>query len=85
MASTEVSSSASAARSVALGAWPARVRCAAADSSRARRRGQLAAGHVDAQRLQLGDHVAVAAGGVGLALERAQLAPHLAQQVLERG
>ncbi len=47
--------------------------------------GELPAGHVDAQRLQLGHHVAVAAGGVGLALERAQLAADLAEQVLQPG
>ena len=35
-----------------------------------------------AQRRQLGDELAVAAGRLGLALERAQLAAHLAQQVL---
>ena len=34
--------------------------------------------------MQLGDEVAVAAGGVGLALERPQLAAHLAQEVLRR-
>ncbi len=36
-----------------------------------------------AQGLELADEVAVAAGGLGLALERAQLAAHLAQQVLQ--
>ena len=35
--------------------------------------------------LELGDEVAVAAGGVGLALERAELAAHLPQEVLEAG
>ena len=35
-------------------------------------------------RAQLGDEAAVAAGGVGLALERAELAAHLAEQVLRR-
>ena len=54
-----------------------------AGSSAAAQRGDLAAGEVTAQRGELGDEVAVAAGGVGLALERAQLAAHLAQQVLE--
>ena len=38
-----------------------------------------------AQRGELGDDGAVAAGGVGLALERAQLAAHLAEQVLQPG
>ena len=33
--------------------------------------------------LELGDQVAVAAGGIGLTLERAELAPDLAQQVLD--
>ena len=47
--------------------------------------GQLAPGDVHAQRVQLGHDGAVAAGGVGLALERAQLAADLAQQVLEAG
>ena len=37
------------------------------------------------QRPQLGDEVAVAPGGVGLALERAELAAHLAQEVAEPG
>ena len=32
--------------------------------------------------VELGDELAVAAGGLGLALERAQLAANLAQQVL---
>ena len=44
--------------------------------------GDLAAGDVHAQGAELGDELAVAAGGLGLALERAQLAAHLAQQVL---
>ena len=48
-------------------------------------RGQLAAGHEHVQRPQLGHQVAVAAGGLGLALERAELAPHLAQQVAQPG
>ena len=38
---------------------------------------------MDAQRRQLADHLAVATGGLGLALQRAQLAPHLAQEVLD--
>ena len=45
--------------------------------------GDLPAGDVDPQRGQLGDHLAVAAGGLGLALQRAQLAADLAQQVLD--
>ena len=47
--------------------------------------GELPAGEEQAQRAELGDEVAVAAGGVGLALERAELAPHLAEQVAEAG
>ncbi len=43
----------------------------------------LPTGDVDPQRGQLGDHLPVAAGGLGLALQRAQLAAHLAQQVLD--
>ena len=50
---------------------------------RALERGQLAAHHVDLQRPQLGHQVAVAAGGVGLLLERAELAAHLAHQVAQ--
>ena len=47
---------------------------------------QLAPGHVDAELpSSSATTAAVAAGGVGLALERPQLAAHLAQQVLERG
>ena len=38
---------------------------------------------MQAQRPQLGRQIAVAAGGVGLALERTQLPPHLAQQVVQ--
>ena len=48
-------------------------------------RGELASGEEQVQRPQLGDEVAVPAGGVGLALERAQLAAHLAQEVAEPG
>ena len=48
-------------------------------------RGELAAGEEQVQGAQLGDERAVAAGGVGLALERAQLAAHLAEQVAEAG
>ena len=47
--------------------------------------GELAPGEEHLQRAQLGDEVAVAAGGVGLALERAELAAHLAQEVAEPG
>ncbi len=46
-------------------------------------RGDLAAGDVHAQRRELADQLAVAAGGLGLTLERAQLAADLAQQVLD--
>ena len=40
---------------------------------------------MDAQGCELGHEIAVAAGRLGLALERAQLAADLAQQVLSRG
>ena len=40
---------------------------------------------MDPQVGQLRDQRAVAAGGVGLALERPELAAHLAEQVLEAG
>ena len=43
----------------------------------------LTAREVQLHRLELGDEPVVAAGRVGLAFERAQLAPHLAQQVGE--
>ena len=45
--------------------------------------GDLVAGEVEADRAQLLDQAAVAAGGVGLALQRRELAPDLAQQVVE--
>ena len=45
--------------------------------------GDLPPGDVDAQRRQLADQLAVAAGRLGLALERTQLAAHLAQEVLD--
>ena len=45
--------------------------------------GQLPPRKVQAERGQLGDQVAVPTGGVGLALQRAQLAAHLAEQVGE--
>ena len=51
--------------------------------SRAAQLLDLAPGEVQADRVQLGDEAVVAARGVGLALERAQLPPHLAQQVGE--
>ena len=82
-ASTSASSSASCAAARARLRGERRARPRAPCSSRAAQRGDLAAGEVEPQRRQLGDQVAVAAGGVGLALERAQLAPHLAQQVLQ--
>ncbi len=44
--------------------------------------GDLPPGDVDAQRRQLADQLAVPAGGLRLALERTQLAAHLAQEVL---
>jgi hypothetical protein len=47
--------------------------------------GDLLAGEVDPQCGQLGHHGAVATGGVGLLLERAELAADLTQEVLERG
>ena len=81
---TAVSSAASSARSLLLG-WraassfsPARAvepGCAATAISRPARK-------ICSAR-QLGDQVAVAAGRLGLALERAQLAAHLAEQVLD--
>ena len=46
-------------------------------------RGQVASGEEAAHGPQLFDQVVVAAGGVGLAFEGAQLAAHLAEQVLE--
>ena len=45
-------------------------------------RGDLPAAQEDLQRAQLGDEVAVPAGGIGLAFERSQLAANLAQQIL---
>ena len=45
--------------------------------------GDLVAGEVDADRPQLLDQPAVAAGGVGLTLQRGELAPDLPQQVVE--
>ena len=48
-------------------------------------RGELAAGQEDVEGAELGHDVAVAAGRVGLALERPQLAAHLAEQVAEAG
>ena len=46
-------------------------------------RGDLAAGEEQPQAVELGHQVAVAAGGLGLALQRPQLAPDLAQEVLQ--
>ncbi len=43
----------------------------------------LAPGEVQPDRVELGDEPVVAAGGIGLAFERAQLAPHLAQEIGE--
>ena len=43
----------------------------------------LAAGHEHAQQPELVHELLVAAGRLGLAFERAELAPHLAQQVLQ--
>jgi hypothetical protein len=40
---------------------------------------------VEPERGELGDHGAVTAGGLGLLLERPELAPHLAEQVLDPG
>ena len=45
--------------------------------------GDLVTGEVDPDRAQLLDQPAVAAGGVGLTLQRRELAPHLAEQVVE--
>ena len=47
--------------------------------------GELPAGEEHLEGAQLGDEVAVAPGGVGLALERAELAAHLAEEVAEPG
>ena len=55
----------------------------AADSSRASRAASSRPATWMRSGVQLVDHVAVAAGGVGLALERPELAADLAQQVLE--
>ena len=57
----------------------------AAVAQPALQRGELAAGEEQVEGAQLGDEVAVAAGGVGLPLERSQLAPHLAEEVAEAG
>ena len=43
----------------------------------------LATGEVETDRVDLGDETVVAAGGVGLAFERPQLAPDLAQEIGE--
>ncbi len=43
----------------------------------------LAPGEVQADGVELGDEPVVAAGGVGLAFQRSQLAPHLAQEIRE--
>ncbi len=48
-------------------------------------RGELAAGEEQVQRAQLGHEVAVAAGGVGLALQGSELAADLAEQVAQAG
>ena len=45
--------------------------------------GDLVTGEVHADRAQLLDQPAVTARGVGLALQRRELTPHLAQQVVE--
>ena len=45
-------------------------------------RGDLTAPQEDLQRAQLGDEIAVPAGGLGLALQRPQLTAHFAKQVL---
>ena len=45
--------------------------------------GDLPTGHVDPQAVSSPDHLAVAAGRLGLALQRAQLAADLPQQVLD--
>ena len=47
------------------------------------RPGELTPGEVQANGLELVDEIAVTAGGVGLTLERSQLAAHLAEQVLK--
>ena len=65
---------------------PARRRRASSSASAVsfvRSAGDLAAGDEDPQRRQLADQLAVAAGRLGLALERAQLAADLAEQVLD--
>ena len=43
--------------------------------------GDVASGEMKSQRSELGDEITMPTGRVGLALERAQLAPHFAQQV----
>ena len=45
--------------------------------------GDLVAGEVEADRAQLLDQAAVAAGRVGLRLQRRELAAHLAEEVVE--
>ena len=82
--STSVSSVASRARSV-RSCSPRSRRVVAWLSSARLQAAELEAGHVDPQVGQLLDQRAVAAGGVGLALERSELAAHLAEQVLEAG
>jgi hypothetical protein len=80
-ASTPVSSAASSVRSACSASVSVTFSGGLRDHPRAQRR-DLATGQEHLQRLQLGHQVAVAASGIGLTLERAQLATHLAQQVL---
>ena len=67
-----------------------RLACAASSAPRSRRRslarlqaGDLAAGEVQPDRAELVDEPVVAAGGVGLPLQRRELPAHLAEQVVE--
>ena len=63
--------------------WRSRVWSAASDVSLACSAADLAPGEEQPQAVELGHQVAVAAGGLGLALQRPQLAPDLAQEVLQ--
>ena len=69
----------------AFSSWPSCRPVAAARLEAAAEGGELAARLEPAEVLELGDEVAVAAGGIGLALERPELAADLAQEVLQAG
>ena len=62
---------------------PLETRSTSIDSSLRRKRADLAAGDEHAQRGELGDELLVPSRRLGLALERAELAANLAQQVLQ--